>query len=65
MEQEWKSPRKIEEEIREYKLKRFEDYMSMVDRGELAREIAITALREEIQYSEEASDVLRRNTTQE
>ena len=57
--EDWKSPRKIEEEVKEYRLKRFEDYMQMVDRGELTREIAITALRQEIEYSELASDVLR------
>ena len=33
--------------------------MQMVDRGELTRAIACQALREEIQFSEEASDVLR------
>jgi len=59
MTEQWKSPRKREEEVKEYRLKRFEDYMSMVDRGELTREIAITALREEIQYSDEATDILR------
>jgi len=59
MSEQWKSPRKREEEVREYRLKRFEDYMQMVDRGELTREIAITALREEIQHSEEATDILR------
>lgn len=52
MAEEWKSPRKIEEEIKEYRLKRFEDYMQMEDRGELTRELAITALREEIEYTD-------------
>lgn len=61
MAEQWKSPRKREEEVKEYRQKRFEDYMSMVDRGELTREIAITALREEIQFSDEATDVLRGN----
>jgi len=50
-EKEWKSPRKIEEEIKLYRLKRFEDYMRMVDRGELSRSLAIAALRDEIEYS--------------
>ena len=59
--EEWKSPRKREEEVKEYRLKRFEDYMQMVDRGELTREIAFTALREEIQYSDEVSELLRGN----
>lgn len=59
MAEQWKSPRKREEEVREYRLKRFEDYMQMVDRGELTRAIACQALREEIQFSEEASTVLR------
>lgn len=62
--EEWKSPRKREEEVKEYRLKRFEDYMQMVDRGELTREIAFTALREEIQYSDEVTDVLRGNGRQ-
>jgi hypothetical protein len=59
MEQEWKSPRKIEEEVKQYRSKRFEDYMVMADEGKLTRALAITALREEIQHSEEATDVLR------
>ena len=56
MAEQWKSPRKIEEEIREYRLKRFDDYMQMVDRGELSRALAIQALREEIEYSEVRGD---------
>jgi len=44
----WKSPRKIEEEIREYQRHRFEHHMSREDRGELNRALAIAALREEI-----------------
>jgi hypothetical protein len=63
MAEQWKSPRKREEEVQEYRAKRFEDYMQMEDRGEITRELAIAALREEIQYSEEASLVLRGNTT--
>lgn len=59
MSEQWKSPRKIEEEVKEYRAKRFEDYMQMVDRGELTRALAITALREEIQHSEEAETLLR------
>lgn len=51
MEKEWKSPRRIAEEEKAYRHKRFESYMSMVDRGELSRELAIQALREEIEYS--------------
>lgn len=59
MAEQWKSPRKIEEEVREYRAKRFEDYMVMVDEGKLTRALAITALREEIQHSEEAEAILR------
>jgi hypothetical protein len=62
--EEWKSPRKIEEEVKEYRAKRFEDYMQMVYRGELTRELAFTALREEIEYSDEVtrlSTTLRRH----
>lgn len=64
MAEEWKSPRKIEEEVKEYREKRFEDYMQMVDGGELTRELAFTALREEIEYSDEVtrlSTTLRRH----
>ena len=43
----WKSPRKVEEEIKEYRRKRFEKYMEMADRGEIPRKLAIQALREE------------------
>ena len=63
MTEQWKSPRKIEEEVQEYRAKRFEDYMVMVDKGEITRELAFTALREEIEYSDEATLVLRGNTS--
>lgn len=55
MSEQWKSPRKIEEEVKEYRAKRFEDYMQMEDRGEITRELAITALREEIEHSDEVT----------
>lgn len=55
MAEQWKSPRKIEEEVKEYRLKRFEDYMQLVDKGELTRELAFIALREEIQYQDHVS----------
>lgn len=63
--EQWKSPRKIEEEVKAYKAKRFEDYMEMVDRGELTRELAITALREEMEHVQESEDVLRGTTASE
>lgn len=44
----WKSPRKVEEEIRDYHRRRFEKHMVRVDRGEISRALAIAALREEI-----------------
>jgi hypothetical protein len=44
----WKSPRKIEEEIRLYQRKRFEDYMELEDIGMLGRDLALTALRGEL-----------------
>lgn len=43
----YKSPRKVEEEIRAYKYKRFEDYMRMADDGTLTRELAIAAFKDE------------------
>lgn len=49
----WKSPRRIDEENRLYIRKRFESYMTMEERGELTRELALRALREEIAYAKE------------
>jgi hypothetical protein len=46
----WKSPRKVEEEIKEYKRNRFETYMKMADDGELTRELALAAFAEEDSY---------------
>lgn len=46
----WKSPRKVEEEIRTYQRNRFEMYMQMEDAGHLTRDLAISALREELEY---------------
>lgn len=60
MTEQWKSPRKIEEEVSAYRQKRFEDYMQMEDRGEITRELAITALREEIEYSDGLSELATR-----
>lgn len=45
----WKSDRKIQEEIRDYKRSRFEWYMHEEDEGRLSREMAISALREELE----------------
>lgn len=53
MKETWESPRKIEEDKKLYKRKRFESYMGMADRGELSREMAIVALRDEIAYAGE------------
>lgn len=61
--EEWKSPRKREEEVAQYRAKRFEDYMTMADKGEITRELAITAFREELEHSEEATDILRGNSS--
>ena len=49
----WKSPRKIDEEIRLYQRKRFEDYMSMADIGLISREMAIRAMRNEVEIDPE------------
>ena len=46
---EWKSPRRIEADIKAYRSHRFEDYMSQVDEGSLEQVIAIAALREELE----------------
>lgn len=63
MTEQWKSPRKIEEEVKEYRHRRFEDYMLLADDGKLPRALAITAFREEIEHCEEASLVLRGNSS--
>lgn len=43
---EWKSPRKVEEEIRDYRRNLFEILMAKVDRGEISRKMALKALRD-------------------
>lgn len=53
MSETYKSPRKVEEEIRNYKRERFESYMQRADSGELPRALAITALREELDHIED------------
>jgi hypothetical protein len=47
----WKSPRQVDEDLRDYTRRRFELYMMMVERGELTQTLALTALREEIEYN--------------
>ena len=51
--EQWKSPRKVEEEIRDYQRKRFEDYMEMADIGLISRELAVRALRDEVEIDPE------------
>lgn len=48
MSETWKSPRKVDEEIRQYKHERFEKYMQMADDEVLTRALAIAAFTEEI-----------------
>ena len=50
----WKSPRKIEEEVKAYYHERFEWYMQRVDVGEISLEDAIVELRNEIEVAETA-----------
>ena len=50
MAEEWKSPRKVEEEMRDYNRQRFEQYMQMADDGTLTRALAIAAMREEQEF---------------
>jgi len=38
----------VDEEVRQYKRTRFEYYMTEADEGRLTRELAITALQEEL-----------------
>ncbi len=56
IEAEWKSPRKIEEEIRQYSIDRFERQMQAVDRGDMPLAVGIQALREEIEFNAERID---------
>ncbi len=46
---EWKSPRKLEEEIKAYKAGRFEYYMKLADDGVLTEEEAMQACQEEFE----------------
>lgn len=48
MSEEWKSPRKVEEEVRNYKRERFEYHMTQADEGKITRELAIKALEQEL-----------------
>lgn len=48
--QEWKSPRRLAEEAQACLRRRFEDYMAMQDRGELPRDVALAALRDEVDF---------------
>ena len=48
MTEQWRSPRKIEEEIRIYRHERFESLMRQVDEGGMSLEVAINGLRAEI-----------------
>lgn len=50
----WKSPRKIEEEVKEYYHQRFEWYMERVDFGDISLEDAIVELKSEIEAAETA-----------
>lgn len=49
---EWKSPRKVEEEMKQYKYNRFDSYMDSVRRGELTRNLALAAFADETEYLE-------------
>jgi hypothetical protein len=58
----WKSPRKIEEEIKQYKIDRFERQMQLVDRGDIPRAIALTALAEEFDNLVEMDESSEQNS---
>lgn len=49
---EYMSPRAIAEAERQYRFKRFEDYMQMEDKGELTRALALTAFKEELEFND-------------
>ena len=44
----WKSPRRVDEEIKLYQRERFEIHMRRADIGSTTRELAIQAMRDEI-----------------
>jgi len=46
---EWKSPRKVEEEIKAYRAGRFEYYMKLADDGILSEAEAIQACKDELE----------------
>lgn len=46
----WKSPRAVAAEIRDYRHQRFEHYMSLVDDGNMVLSLACLALQEEMAY---------------
>jgi hypothetical protein len=48
----WKSPRQIEKEVTDYKKRRFEYWWGEQDRGAISRNLALTALREEMNYAD-------------
>lgn len=52
MAEQFKSPRKVEEEITGYKRKRFEDYMLDVEKGKITLALACAALRDEVAYTD-------------
>lgn len=53
----WKSPRRIEAEEKAYVAQRFERYMTLEDRQELSRELAIAALRDELMSANEIKEI--------
>ena len=48
LQNEWKSPRQIEQELKAYRNSRFEYWMKRVDNGELTEEEAMLACKEEL-----------------
>lgn len=50
--QEWKSPRRLAEEAQACIRRRFEEYMQMEERGELPRDVALDALRDEVSFAD-------------
>lgn len=49
--EQWKSPRKIQEELQEYWWSRFEEYMVEVDNGAMTLTEAIKAMNSEIEVA--------------
>lgn len=52
MGEQWKSPRKVEEEIRQYLMQRFEYHYKRWENGEITREEMIQVMNDETNWAD-------------